>query len=64
VVETNRSSEMEYLLSAERYAELRGDLKEVQNLYDCFLSYNDGEEAVWKTLSYLYGNRVADMINA
>ena len=53
---------MKYLIRAEKYAEERGDDQWFKNLYTGFRQYNDVEESVWKTLSYLYSNQVADNI--
>ena len=53
---------MKYLILAEKYAEERGDDLWFKNLYTGFRQYNDVEESVWKTLSYLYSNQVADNI--
>lgn len=53
---------MKYLILAEKYAEERGDDLWFKNLYTGFRQYNDVEESVWKTMSYLYGNEVADSI--
>jgi hypothetical protein len=52
----------EYLERAERYADARGDYKEFINLYVGFRRYNNIEESVWKTLSYLYGNNSAYLL--
>lgn len=52
----------EYLERAERYADARGDLREFINLYVGFRRYNNIEESVWKTLSYLYGNNSAYLL--
>jgi len=53
---------MEFLKRAERYAEARGDEFWFKNLYTGFRQYNDVNDSVWKTLSYLYGKKVADEI--
>ena len=53
---------MDFLIRAEKYAEERGDDLWFKNLYTGFRQYNDVEESVWKTLSYLYSNQVADNI--
>lgn len=52
----------EYLERAERYAEARGDRREFINLYVGFRRFNNIEESVWRTLSYLYGNDSADLL--
>ena len=56
------NSKMEFLIRAERYAEARGDEYWFKNLYTGFREYNNINESVWKTLSYLYGNRTADLL--
>lgn len=52
----------QYLARAERYAEVRGDKMWFKNLYTDFRAYNGVTDSVWKTLSYLYSNEVADML--
>lgn len=53
---------MEFLKRAERYAEARGDELCFKNLYQGFRAFNGVTDSVWKTLSYLYGNTVADLL--
>lgn len=53
---------MEFLKRAERYAEARGDELYFKNLYQGFRAFNGVTDSVWKTLSYLYGNTVADLL--
>ena len=53
---------MDFLIRAERYAEARGDEYWFKNLYTGFREYNNINESVWKTLSYLYGNHTADLL--
>ena len=53
---------MEYLKRAEAYAEARGDELWFKNLYTCLRAFNNVEDSVWKTLSYLYGNESADLL--
>lgn len=53
---------MEYLKRAERYAEARGDEFYFKNLYTQFRDFNCVTDSVWKTLSYLYSNEVADLL--
>ena len=53
---------MDFLIRAERYAEARGDEYWFKNLYTGFREYNNINESVWKTLSYLYGNYTADLL--
>jgi hypothetical protein len=53
---------MEFLKRAERYAAARGDEVWFKNPYTDFRQYNGVTDSVWKTLSYLYGNSAADML--
>ena len=53
---------LDYLIRAEKYAKARGDEYWFKNLYTGFREYNNINESVWKTLSYLYGNRTADLL--
>jgi len=53
---------MEYLKRAEQYAEARGDEFRFKNLYTQFRNFNNVTDSVWKTLSYLYSNEVADLL--
>jgi len=53
---------MDYLIRAERYAEARGDDICFKNIYTGFREYNGVTDSVRKTLSYLYNNQVADML--
>lgn len=53
---------MEFLKRAERYAEARGDEFWFKNLYTGFRQYNGVTDSVWKTLSYLYSDQVADLL--
>lgn len=55
---------MKYLKIAEQYAEKFGveDSYYFKKLYTGFREYNDVKDSVWKTLSYLYGNDTADML--
>jgi hypothetical protein len=55
---------MEYLKRAEQYAESRGDEFWFKNMYTQYRDTNDVAEAVWKTLSYLYTDHVADTLEA
>ena len=55
---------MEYLKRAELYAEERGDEHWFKNLYTSFREYNGVTDSVWRTLSYLYSNQVADLLEA
>lgn len=53
---------MSYLRRATDYCDQRGDGDWFRNLYTGFREYNDVKDSVWKTLSYLYGNAVADQL--
>jgi hypothetical protein len=53
---------MEYLRRAELYALARGDDLYFKNLYTQFRDFNCVTDSVWKTLSYLYSNEVADLL--
>ncbi len=53
---------LESLKRAERYCEARGDEMYFKNLYTGFREYNDVEDSVWKTLSYLYDTETADFV--
>ena len=53
---------MDFLARAEKYAEARGDGFWFKNLYTGFRQYNGVTDSVWKTLSYLYGNEAADLL--
>jgi hypothetical protein len=53
---------MKFLQRAERYAEARGDEFYFKDLYSSFRQYNGVTDSVWKTLSYLYSNEVADLL--
>ena len=53
---------MDYLKRAERYCEARGDEFQFRNLYTGFRQYNSVSDSVWKTLSYLYGNDTATLL--
>jgi len=51
---------MRYLKIAQDFAEASGDEFWFANLYTGFREYYSVADSVWKTLSYLYGNAVAD----
>lgn len=53
---------MNYLRRAELYAEARGDELWFKHLYTGFREYNNVKDSVWKTLSYLYNNQTADLL--
>ena len=52
----------EFLARAERYAEARGDDVFFKWIYTNHREYNGVTDSVWKTLSYLYGDSVADLL--
>lgn len=56
------SEAYKFLERAERYALARGDEMWFKNLYTDFRAYNGVTDSVWKTLSYLYSNEVADLL--
>lgn len=51
-----------FLDRAERYAAARGDEMYFKNLYTGFREFNNVEDSVWKTLSYLYDNDTAELL--
>lgn len=53
---------MEFLKRAERYAEARGDKMYFKNLYTGFREYNNVEDSVWKSLTYLYDESSAELL--
>lgn len=53
---------MDFLNRAERYAEARGDELWFKNIYTGYRQYNGVTDSVWKTLSYLYSNETADLL--
>jgi len=53
---------MDFLQRAEQYAAARGDEMWFKNLYTQFRQYNNVSDSVWKTLSYLYNNYTADLL--
>lgn len=53
---------MDYLIRAEAYCDQRGDDLWFKNLYTGFREFNGVEDSVWRTLSYLYSNEVADLL--
>jgi hypothetical protein len=55
-------TKMDFLKRAERYAEARGDELWFKNVYTHFRQYNGVTDSVWKTLSYLYSNETADLL--
>lgn len=55
---------MEFLKRAQAYAEAHGDENWFANLYTSFRQYNTVSDSVWKTLSYLYSNETADLLES
>jgi hypothetical protein len=55
---------MEYLKRAELYCAAKGDELWFKNLYTGFRQYNTVSDSVWKTLSYLYSNETADLLES
>jgi hypothetical protein len=55
---------MEYLKRAEEYAQAQGGEFWFKNIYTQYRESDDVTEAVWKTLSYMYTDQVADMLEA
>lgn len=53
---------MDFLIRAERYAEARGDRRLFKSIYAKLRQVNSVTESVWKTLSYLYDDATADML--
>jgi hypothetical protein len=53
---------MEFLNRAERYAEARGDEIYFKHWYTVFRINNNVTDSVWKTLSYLYDDETADLL--
>ena len=51
---------MKYLILATKYTTERNDDFWFKNLYTGFREYNGIRDSVWKSLSYLYGNKIAD----
>jgi hypothetical protein len=57
-----KNEKFKFLLCAERYAETQGDEMWFKHLYTLCREHNDITESIWKTLSYLYSNEVADLM--
>jgi len=53
---------MEFRKRAERYAEARGDRVLFKWVYSKHRGYCNVTDSVWKTLSYFYGDSVADLL--
>ena len=51
-----------FLKRAEAYTEARGDDMYFKNLYTGFREYNNVDDSVWKTLSYLYDADTAQLL--
>lgn len=55
---------MNFLRRAQNFCDDQGDGDWFRNLYTGFRAYNNVGDSVWKTLSYLYGNKVADELES
>jgi hypothetical protein len=53
---------MMYLERAQRYAEARGDEYWFADVYTRYREHFGVTDSVWKTLSYLYSDYVADLL--
>ena len=53
---------MKFLQLAEIYAQAREDEFYFKKFYTDFREFNGVTESVWRTLSYLYGNSVANQL--
>lgn len=53
---------MDFLRRAERYAEARGDEYWFKKIYADHRQHYNVADSVWKTLSYLYSDETADML--
>ena len=53
---------MDFLIRAEKYAEARGHDAFFKWIYSNHRESNGVADSVWKTLSYLYGDYVADLL--
>ena len=51
-----------FLKRAESYAAARDDDMYFKNLYTGFRKYNNVDDSVWKTLSYLYDADTAQLL--
>ena len=51
-----------FLKRAESYVAARGDDMYFKNLYTGFREYNNVDDSVWKTLSYLYDADTAQLL--
>mgnify|MGYP003325314947 CR=1 FL=1 len=64
MTEKKKESMMEFFKRAEKYAEARGDEFWFKNLYTDYREYNGITDSVWKTLSYLYDDETANMLES
>ena len=53
---------MDFLIRAEKYAAARGDEYWFKQYYTKFRQDNNVTDSVWKTLSYLYSDETADLL--
>lgn len=53
---------MKYLICAEQYVEARGEEAFFKWVYSVAREHNNVNDSVWKALSYMYGDTVADAI--
>ncbi len=53
---------MDFLIRAEKYAEVRGDDMWFKHVYAIHREYNNVADSVWKTLAYLYNDYTADLL--
>lgn len=53
---------MDFLKLAEQYAAARGDEMWFKEVYTQLREYNNVNDSVWKTLSYLYNSYIADRL--
>ena len=53
---------MDFLIRAEKYAMARGDEAWFKQYYNHFRQEYNVNDSVWKTLSYLYSDYVADLL--
>lgn len=53
---------MDYLIRAEKYAAARGDESYFKYHYNRYREYNNVTDSVWKTLSHLYDDYTADLL--
>ena len=53
---------LDYLIRAEKYAKARGDEYWFKQYYTKYRQDNNVTDSVWKTLSYLYSDETADLL--